>query len=302
MSVVGPDGVHLDVRTLCFNKFFVYVTPVPPHLVDLGVELGRTIPHLSEQFLAPSPRAGGVVDRDVVIVGVHGLLHERLVYVDAVDLDVIVVLLEGKLRIALVLRVVLPGAGPLRDVPVPAHVHVTGDVDPRGLEEIVHPSTILEDALHGQIIEEERTAEVGVLLGLLQGVSRAVERNEDVDDRPLLDGSVQYEIVPKEDHLEERLVEAAEDLPHRLGPGLLVHRADAQAYAVILARYRLEARRRGVTHGPRTGCWLQRVGVGQRVDSDVGGAQAPLREGGEYDPKGGRRLRSRRLNRRRGWA
>lgn len=93
VAVVGAHGVDLDVRALRVDELLVQKGAVAPHAVLLGVVLGRLVADLPEEALAAAARAHGVVDVDVVVVRVDGLLHEGLLHLDAVDDDVVVVLL-----------------------------------------------------------------------------------------------------------------------------------------------------------------------------------------------------------------
>ena len=181
---------HLDVRSLCFHERLIDVTTVPTYLIDFGVKFRRAVPDLAEQLLAPAARRAGVVYRDVVIVGVHRLLHERLVDYDAVHLDVVVVLVDLRLEAGGERRRARPGAadavgvasaaamtvvavavaGARGGVPVPAHEHVARDVYPTLLQQVVHPSSVHERSLHPEIVEKVRPAERDVRLRLLQGI------------------------------------------------------------------------------------------------------------------------------------
>ena len=82
--------------------------------------------HASSGSEVEGPSHLRVINVHVVIVRVHRLLHERLVYLHAIDLDVVVVLDEGVVALA------VAAAGALRDVAVAGAIDVAGDVDPAG--------------------------------------------------------------------------------------------------------------------------------------------------------------------------
>jgi hypothetical protein len=77
MAVLGADRVHLHVRSLCFHKLLVYVASVATDFVDLGVELGRSIPNFPKELLTSTSRRGRVVNCNVVIFGVHLRVQRR---------------------------------------------------------------------------------------------------------------------------------------------------------------------------------------------------------------------------------
>ncbi|KAJ8575995.1 hypothetical protein ON010_g3218 [Phytophthora cinnamomi] len=106
VRVVRADRVHLDVGALRGQELLVDVRALAvagAHLVDLRVVLAGAVADLAEEAFAAAAGAHGVVDVDVVVLAVHGLLHERLVDAHAVHLDEVVALHDlGRLRAAAV--------------------------------------------------------------------------------------------------------------------------------------------------------------------------------------------------------
>mmetsp|Transcript_14162 Transcript_14162/g.40627 ORF Transcript_14162/g.40627 Transcript_14162/m.40627 type:complete len:324 (+) Transcript_14162:3512-4483(+) len=128
------------------------------------------------------------------------------------------------------LTIAIAGAG--GDIPIAAHVHVSRNVNTTRLQQIVHLPPIHEGPLHLQIVQNEGTAQLDVLLGLGQGITTRIEGNENVHDGPISDGALLDDIISEEDALEQRFVQPRQDLPHWLGPRLLIHGADADADAI----------------------------------------------------------------------
>ena len=58
--------------------------------------------------------------------------------------------------------------------------------------------------MHLQIVQQIRLPQRDVPIGLLETVLIRVERDEDVIDRPALDGIVEDDVVAEEDELERR--------------------------------------------------------------------------------------------------
>ena len=201
MSVLRSHRVHFDVGALGFDEFFVNVRPVSPDFVDVGIELGRSVPDFAKQFFAASPRGGWIVDGNVVIVGVDGFFDKGFVNANSVDFDVIIDFLDFAVPRSVAV------AGSARNVVVRGEIDVTGDVDSAGLQQIVYFSAILQEILGVQIVENKRSLEFHVLLGLGERVSLGVKGNEDVAVWPFLDWFVEDHVVPEKNDVKERLVE-----------------------------------------------------------------------------------------------
>ena len=182
-----------------------------------------------------------------MVLGVHGLLDERLVDPHAVDLDPILVL-EHHIR-----RAFLAG-----------HEQVRADGYFRRLEDLVDPAPVHQHvALALEVVHAEGLAELHVRDGLVNlhpraslsaaSLGKRVEffggnglgacreavgepAQEAVAQRPVLDRLVQRHLVGPDDELElrqrsacdERL-QALQDLLHRLAAGLFFHRTYADA-------------------------------------------------------------------------
>jgi len=92
---------------------------------------------------------------------------------DSIDFNVVVEF--GHFGVA----TAVPGSGPGRDVPVARHVRMTGDVNSGRFEQIVHTAAILQQGLHTQIVEDERLAQLHVLLGFGEWIPLAEKGNKD---------------------------------------------------------------------------------------------------------------------------
>ena len=97
MGVVGTDGVDLDVETVGRKELLVDVVPVRSGSRCRQGRTSRRVAHLPEELLAAPADVQRVVDVDVVVLCVEGLLDDGLVELDAVDRDVVVSLLDYEL-------------------------------------------------------------------------------------------------------------------------------------------------------------------------------------------------------------
>ena len=242
VRVVGTHGVHLDVGAARAHEILVYERGIPAHgRVGLaavwsgrGIVPRRLVANLPEERLVPAADSVRVVDADVVILGVGGFLHERLVDALAVQLDVVLVLLEpGRLEV--------PG-------PVGHHarldllVAVDHDVIRHGYvvlgEGSVHLPPVQQIPLLVQVVHHEGFAQLGVRLNLGERESVGEERDQRVHLGPLLDGLVQDAVVAEGYNLKlGKVLEAVQDLEHRLGLGLLVHGAYPHRHLAIPERH-----------------------------------------------------------------
>lgn len=69
------------------------------------------------------------------------------------------------------------------------------------LEQVVHPSTVVQHLLHLQVVEGVRLSQLNVLSRLVAWEARGVEGDEAVAVRPLPHRLIQNAIVPKDHHL-----------------------------------------------------------------------------------------------------
>lgn len=79
---------------------------------------------------------------------------------------------------------------------MPRHINATG------LQSIVNSTTVLQQLLFFEVVDQKGFAERHVLLRLFEGVSLAKEGNEYVDDRPLFNRLLQNAVVPEKDDFE----------------------------------------------------------------------------------------------------
>lgn len=99
-------------------------------------------------------------------------------------------------------------------------------LDPRVLERLIDLDTVHQVPLQVEVIDEERTVFICIVLGLSQREVVRVERDEAIDAWPLFNRTIQDHILREFDDLE--VVEAAqpvEDLLHGLRVDLLLHGA-----------------------------------------------------------------------------
>ncbi len=68
MSVFGANGIHFDIRALCFDKLFVNITPISPHFVNIRVKLGRPVADFSKKLFATPSCTRGIVNTNLVIL------------------------------------------------------------------------------------------------------------------------------------------------------------------------------------------------------------------------------------------
>eukprot|EP00982_Pelagococcus_subviridis_P015004 31373-Pelagococcus_subviridis.AAC.6 len=236
VRVVGPDGVHLDVRAARGHEVLVDERLVAPHervrpIVipgrRRGVILRRLVPNLPEQRFVPAADGVRVVDAYVVVLRVRGLLHERLGHAHAVVFNVVLRLDEMRRLADRVVR----RHHPARHRIVPVHDDVRRDRDVVVLQRLIHHASVEEVPLRLEVVHDERLAERRVRLRLRQREPVAEERDERVHDRPLLDRLLQDALVPEDDDLELAvLLQTRQDLAHRLALRFFVHRAYSDAH------------------------------------------------------------------------
>ena len=182
----------------------------------LGVELRRAVAHLAEQPLRAAAERARVVDVHVVVLAAHRLLDQRLLDAHAVDLQIVLLLVDD----------VVGAARGVEDGEV-GHRH------PRLLQRAVELAAVEEEPLLREVVERERLPQRDVRLRLLQREARREEGDQRLAQRPLLDRLVEQRVVAEVDDAElappVRRVrrEQVQHLVHRLRPRLLVHRAHA---------------------------------------------------------------------------
>ena len=106
---------------------------------------------------------------------------------------------------------------------------VARDGDAVGAEHLVDDGAVEQEVLREDVVEAERVAQAHVLLRLVEREARAVEADEEVDDRPLL-GAPLEDVPLGEEHEHDVLAapQAVQDREHRLRPQLRLHAADPQ--------------------------------------------------------------------------
>ena len=77
--VVRRSAAHPSFLAVLTYELLVDVRAGGAYVVDVGVELAGPVLNLPEQFLAAAAGAAGVVDVDIMIIGVDRLLDEWLV-------------------------------------------------------------------------------------------------------------------------------------------------------------------------------------------------------------------------------
>lgn len=106
---------------------------------------------------------------------------------------------------------------------------VARDGDAVGLEHAVDDLAVEEEVLLGDVVDADGLAQRDVRLGLVEREARAVEADEEVDNRPLL-GAPLEDVPLGEEHEHDVLAapQAVQDREHRLRPQLRLHAADPQ--------------------------------------------------------------------------
>mmetsp|Transcript_27504 Transcript_27504/g.65203 ORF Transcript_27504/g.65203 Transcript_27504/m.65203 type:complete len:224 (-) Transcript_27504:89-760(-) len=220
MGVVVSDSVHLHVGPLGSHELLIDEAAAASDFVLLGVELGALVADLAEQTLGPAARAARIVDPHVVIFRVHGFLDKRFRNLLAVAHDVVLELLK------------LARGPPF----VAVAERVARNRDARGEEEVVDVASVEHLVLDFQIVEEVHSrVHFGVFDGLLEREAIGVEGDKSVAERPLLDGFVQENVVPKLNHDKvSKCFHPFDQLAHRFALNLFVHGTQTDADWVMM--------------------------------------------------------------------
>lgn len=106
---------------------------------------------------------------------------------------------------------------------------VARDGDAVRLEHAVDDLAVEEEVLLRDVVHADGLPQRDVRLGLVEREPRAVEADEEVDDRPLLRAPLQ-DVPLGEEHQHNVLAapQAVQDRQHRLRPQLRLHAADPQ--------------------------------------------------------------------------
>ncbi|KAI3482841.1 hypothetical protein L1887_54401 [Cichorium endivia] len=245
MDKVRADGVDLDV--LCIvdvHELLVDVRAVGARVDEVGVVLGRLVADLAEEATTSAALGLGEVDVDVVVLARDGLLDKGLCDLVVAD-DELVVRLEAALFGVAVLAKVCADSGfeIVDDGVFEVRAAVAVDLETaRGghayaVEDLEDGTTVPEDLLEAEVVDEDGLAEVCVGDGLVERKSGGEEGDEHVYDGPVLDGFVEDDLFAKDGHVELLGAdEAVEDVLHGLGARLAVHGGDAQLYALHVGR------------------------------------------------------------------
>mmetsp|Transcript_15879 Transcript_15879/g.39692 ORF Transcript_15879/g.39692 Transcript_15879/m.39692 type:complete len:1113 (+) Transcript_15879:556-3894(+) len=216
MGIAWPNGVHLDVSAAGGQEVLVDVGAVAADVAGVRrVVVRALVVHLAEQLLHAAAHGVRVVDVDVVVVAVDGLLHKGLLDLGAVEHHVVLRLREAlgiRRRLDLLLRAA--------DHHVLRHAHAVV------VERLVHRAAVLQEVLLAEVVDEVRPPQAHVVLCLLQREAVGEPGHQALHHRPLLHRLVQDGLIAKVDDLKlAGAPQPVQDLPHRLGLRLLVHGA-----------------------------------------------------------------------------
>ena len=95
MHVVRPYRINLNIKTISSHEFLVDIVTVGANFVNGLLIQTATVFLLPKQLFPPASIPFRIVDADLVIFGVEGLLNERFLKFDAADKQAIILLRHG---------------------------------------------------------------------------------------------------------------------------------------------------------------------------------------------------------------
>jgi len=175
VRIVRPNGVHLDISSASGHETLVDVRAIATDSVDVSIELRRLVALLSEEHLRTATHRMRIIDVHVMILSRHGFLNERLGHLPAINVHLLIVLLELA-QLAIVLITINDSMRWHRKSVL--------------LQRSVHLAAVKQGVLPPQRVNNERLRHLCVLRRLCQRKSIREKRYQRVNMGPLLDRGV----------------------------------------------------------------------------------------------------------------